>query len=95
MVTADLFAAASGWSGFVAVGNCDGRGGATIWTLPRAISAVVGNGIAALGLKGELVAVRGCVSGGSGAPATGISVEVVGGTITWGMVTWGMVTVPE
>jgi len=67
-----------------------------MWTLPRAMSAVVGFRMAALGMNGEFITgVAVCFVGGGGAPAFGISTVVVWGVATWGTVICGTSTVDE
>ena len=67
-----------------------------MWTLPRAMSAVVGFRIAALGMNGEfIVGEVACFIGGGGAPAFGISTVAVCGRVTWGTEICGTNTVDE
>ena len=70
--------------------------GAVNCTFRRAMSDVVGFGMAADGLNGEMVGagVLRC-TGGNGAPATGISMVVTCGTVTVGMLASGTVIVEE
>ena len=78
-----------------ASGVSDGSGGGASCTLRRAMSAVVGDWNAAVGLNGELGLYVGRVVGGSGAPATGISTEDASGTVTCGRLAWGTNTADE
>ena len=69
--------------------------GATNCTLRRAMSEVVGFGIAAEGRNGEITGAGGRATGGNGAPATGTSMVVACGTVACGTVAWGTKIVDE
>ena len=80
----------------VTVGAVNCCVGAVNCTFRRAMSEVVGLGMAADGLNGEMVG-AGVLRwiGGNGAPATGISMVVTCGTLTVGTLASGTVIVDE